>query len=651
MLCGESRSRRFISKQPDPSASGGAPGGTTGGTVEARSCGPRLRRGLAREGSDIDQACALLAGVGMDSPGPSCPAYGLPVPRSGKGSDDDSDTTIQWTGWKTNTIHRKLGSGDSGLPLASEDFVAEIWAHMLDEERDSILNSWASRRSAPVYVASLCSGTDAPIVALGDCQSVYNRAIVGRCGDGLVPNPCCYVQTLACELDVAKRRYIRANSALPVWPLVFHRIEQVSTQKYAQEGPAANGSGPFKRVPRHDVMLWSSFSCKSASTENANRNSNGSCIEDGSGETGETFVGTVDFASSEDGNTKLGVSENVIGLMKKFGAGDGQLALGGVASTTASDDEGQLDLVEHQRAAVAVPSDIGNSNMAALSSRFAGKGFIVVSVPLNNKWFLLPHSRWRVWFIYCHPARLQITIEDAWDRMQRFLACLNRLVVSLTYLTLDIGHLLLKDTDPRIVKMVVDLERRKESLVDEVPAAPSKRLRRRHSEDGLGTNWVPSMRKEYDAAGLTWVEPPLGAGTSHGHVGKCELNEELEMESVWYHMLPTREKYVLHLIQTRHPCLPGQHRVIVTTRSVGRCCNQKPSVEECPCLLPHHRYWLEWKHRWIIGPEKMALQGIFQFDDVGMSPTMISDLAGNAVGTSVCAAINMSLMFAFGDVL
>ena len=93
------------------------------------------------------------------------------------------------------------------------------------------------------------------------------------------------------------------------------RIEEVSRFGLAAEG--SSGTPQFRKVPRSADITWSSFDCSGASMESNVRCNNGNMIaERDTTVTAITFHGTVDFGCG--GSTKVGVSENSYGLVKKF---------------------------------------------------------------------------------------------------------------------------------------------------------------------------------------------------------------------------------------------------------------------------------------------------------------------------------------------
>merc|ERR1712032_1071545 len=65
-----------------------------------------------------------------------------------------------------------------------------------------------------------------------------------------------------------------------------------------------------------------------------------------------------------------------------------------------------------------------------------------------------------------------------------------------------------------------------------------------------------------------------------------------------------------------------------------------------PCILPGH-LWHSSRRRWLLGREKLRLQGIFEGDIVDMdcvSEKVLTDLAGNAFSSTVCAVNILAAM-------
>jgi hypothetical protein len=170
-------------------------------------------------------------------------------------------------------------------PLSSDDLAKEIWLHVPEDKSELLLKAWAKRSGKHILVQTLCSGTDSPVFALRDCASVFNEHAQGI--------PCGYVQTMACEKNDMKRKFIAHNSRLPVCPLIFHEVSECSANTTAREGVYRNNVGPMRTVPRANDILWSSISCKGSSMENNSRSSNGRMLFEGKGETAITLAGTV----------------------------------------------------------------------------------------------------------------------------------------------------------------------------------------------------------------------------------------------------------------------------------------------------------------------------------------------------------------------
>eukprot|EP00434_Breviolum_minutum_P021006 symbB.v1.2.018533.t1/scaffold1481.1/size116218/12 len=60
--------------------------------------------------------------------------------------------------------------------------------------------------------------------------------------------------------------------------------------------------------------------------------------------------------------------------------------------------------------------------------------------------------------------------------------------------------------------------------------------------------------------------------------------------------------------------------------------------------------WHSSRHRWVLGIEKLALQGIFAEDlkDTDFPQKLLGDLAGNAFTTTVCAANLIAILSCSG---
>merc|ERR1711920_18564 len=69
------------------------------------------------------------------------------------------------------------------------------------------------------------------------------------------------------------------------------------------------------------------------------------------------------------------------------------------------------------------------------------------------------------------------------------------------------------------------------------------------------------------------------------------------------------------------------------------------------CVLPG-MLWHSSRHRWVLGVEKLALQGIFANDllDTNFSSKLLGDLAGNAFTSTVCAANVISAIICADDI-
>ena len=184
----------------------------------------------------------------------------------------------------------------------------------------------------------------------------------------------------------------------------------------------------------------------------------------------------------------------------------------------------------------------------------------------------------------------------------------------------------------------------------EAKSRPKSGLAKRMQKAQRGS-WVATAKAVWESHGSPWVEPAEGA-EARCHVGAAGINARREADNPHYAMLTSREKFNLHMIESIFDEDDGK-RAFVVSRSSGRSATDTPVSERYPCITEKTKIWLDWRARVMTGAEKMMVQGFLpgSYDVASVSDASQSDLAGNAVGVNVCAAINMALMEQFLDVL
>lgn len=135
-------------------------------------------------------------------------------------------------------------------------------------------------------LATACSGTDSPIV-LAKCLGLES--------------------SFSCEFDKLKQEWIMAN-----FPEVQRLFCDIKTLRRNEVLNLITGAK--ERVPSADIFI-TGFVCKSVSTENNDRKAYKNCIKEGSGETGETFSGMMDYIKKH--TPLVVIAENVKGITTK----------------------------------------------------------------------------------------------------------------------------------------------------------------------------------------------------------------------------------------------------------------------------------------------------------------------------------------------
>ena len=209
-------------------------------------------------------------------------------------------------------------------------------------------------------VGTACSGTDSVVKVLEH---------LGRSSGWH------FEHTFSCERDDAKQTWLQEN--FPQLALIFDDICDL------QSGRAFNVVAHEEAdVPVVDVFV-AGFVCKSVSTENIPRGDYGKCIDDGAGQTGESFQGVLGYARRF--RPKLVICENVAGLLKR--------------------NRGRNPQIHSVRAA------------------FEKLAYSLAHMQLDARNFLVPQRRTRVWML---AIRLDVAAAPAAQEVQTILHAVER---------------------------------------------------------------------------------------------------------------------------------------------------------------------------------------------------------------------------------
>jgi hypothetical protein len=269
--------------------------------------------------------------------------------------------------------------------------------------------------------------------------------------------------------------------------------------------------------------------CSGGSLENNGRNKNANLIADrDTTATAITFHSTVDFI--DNGTSKYGVCENSSGIVKKFAVAnqectDDSSESGNDADGSGDDHGPEVSEPEgglNSTLALASPYSTGtatvcgdaetnsikmplaiNSNMVSIYRTFHEKHCVVVHLILNNKDFLIPVKRSRVWFLWCHYRHLNITPEDGLERIRRAEAkiFIMRDILKKKLLPMEMCTL----SPPDHPTLMDEMDRRHAKLVCKDRTA-AKLLAK---DGGKHTNirkpsWYADMKNTFDSCGVEW---------------------------------------------------------------------------------------------------------------------------------------------------
>ena len=589
--------------------------------------------------------------------------------------DDEVNRTCNWVSPECAKV--------SPRSLTSADIAFEILEHFPGS--DIAVTQWqvrlASKPFEPLLVASLCSGSDAPIRGMQDVIAALEARVVQR-GMALNKNYSFRAitrsnkifQVLACDKAAYAQRFLKSNPPHVPGPLIFREIAEVAKMEYAFDM-----HGQLALVPCNAGVLWSSFSCKAMSMENLQRKGSQGIFSagamDGAGElsssaleTVVTFDGTVDFfAHPKNVNLKLGCSENVTALMKAITPtpGDEEECLFGAVSD--SDPEPEVDICQVD--AAGSEAIILTENGKDIYERFSQENCAVVHFNLQSSIFIHKALRHRVFLLYGKMDRLNLPKPEIVRRSRAVkydvLAASEALAQSGVHLNID--DVLLPDGHELIISEEQKLAQRFEAAIDKqhqqihaddsqsIAASSAKRMQFEKLK------WVAEAKAEFEKSNIEWYEPSSVAARTRGHVGASQLDvgSDGQRRTIWFLSLPTAQKYNLVLNESRYResmCLPAGQYSFVISRSPGRCASSRPKHGVLDCILPRSKIWLDWKQRYAMPQEKMACLGfaIGSYNDnqsCGISPSYLSHLAGNAISIHCAQAITLGMIKHFGDVL
>mmetsp|Transcript_14282 Transcript_14282/g.33747 ORF Transcript_14282/g.33747 Transcript_14282/m.33747 type:complete len:454 (+) Transcript_14282:95-1456(+) len=178
--------------------------------------------------------------------------------------------------------------------------VADFYMQQLSQAEVTQLTS-KFPAGKPLRVGTLCSGTDSPIPVIHTLGKVTGLKVE---------------HVFSCEWAPKKQEWIRRN--FPDLQYLFSDVKEVGSNEQAYDLL----SKKMVAVPSVDLII-AGFVCKSVSTENNEREKYSACIDDATGQTGETFSGTREYMRRH--RPGMVICENVAGLAKRNQGRDPQV--------------------------------------------------------------------------------------------------------------------------------------------------------------------------------------------------------------------------------------------------------------------------------------------------------------------------------------
>jgi len=339
-------------------------------------------------------------------------------------------------------------------------------------------------------------------------------------------------------------------------------------------------SGEPRPIPGEIDLLVAGFSCKDLSMMNSFRKTLAEM-----GQSGSTLRGVLDYA--ERYRPRIILLENVWAIAKANNIGFRQ-----------------VDLV-----------------MEGLKARGYAAGYKL----MNSCDYFLPQIRHRIWM-------WGIRVDDKAPDDAGAADCYARAVAATKQVERKFNDILTGLEEPSALHF-------EDYMLDD--DHPDVRAHIRHVKSKDRT----SVMTKKTGAKNDWLQKYDTHRTGHDY--QYERPYTAVRDAEFLQVLNEREKELLDL-----KCLDVLNEQGKDPRTVPMLWELSQSVERVPgtrvrrdrqnyatCILPG-MLWHSSRHRWVLGIEKLALQGIFAEDlkDTDFPQKLLGDLAGNAFTTSVCAA-------------
>jgi DNA-cytosine methyltransferase len=439
-----------------------------------------------------------------------------------------------------------------------------------------------------IRVGTMCSGTDSPILAMRAIADAFHAA---QCGSLEVQH------IFSCEFDREKQKFLKAN--YPEMGILFDDVTKLGNKSALDVI-----SGKMKDVPGKADVIIAGFSCKDLSGMNSHRKA-----LDEMGQSGQTLQGCLDYVAVH--RPRVVIFENVRNISTK----------------SPETDLRPVDLV-----------------MVALRrlGYFSGWKF------LDTANFYLPQSRARIWMWgyrdeTIDPATISKQAPSVNKLMEELVDCedkstavaegpKNATINEAVEQTLEMlqepcaihyDDLMLPDDDPQVEEYLKTMRGRdkKKSIF----------------QANAKITWDVKIEQHRDALRNRFSKPY----TSY-------------RGAPWLSLLNTRERELCDLnfnqVYEDRGIDARQHPMLwEMSQSAGRVCGTRTRDHRLhcsPCILPGN-LWHTTRRRWVLGREKLRLQGIFDKDLQNLSAVSektLGDMAGNAFSATVAAANILAAM-------
>ncbi|KAK1750800.1 hypothetical protein QBC47DRAFT_406500 [Echria macrotheca] len=479
------------------------------------------------------------------------------------------------------------------------------------------------KKPVKLHVATLCSGTDAPIIGLSllkeGCMSVGKGAVID------------FVHHFSCEIEPFKQAFIRRN--LPPDTIIFRDVVELAT---STDGTATAAGGHKVAIPTQELdILYSGTSCVDYSTLNNKR--------------GELMAVERLLASYNKSAEPpmIMIDQSFVATIQQ----DVQLIRDqvGAAGESSRTFLSALKLIVDRRPKAIIMENVSGAPWSMYQDFIFPKiGYAAKFVTLDSKKYYVPQTRQRGYLVAVDSTRITSTMEGLpLDQPEDRAATAMKLVnlwaklmeESARQASAPVTAFLKPDDDPSTIQSRAEMETKQASRSSSSWDSCSLRHSEIRARYGLEEGCNPFSKKVTRGGRAIFQQFPYDSWRGYWEIQPTRVNDLMDISVAWGLKQKADIRFKPMLLDVSQNV--DRQTLMTSTNPFNR-------IGLIGCITPSGQPILSNRGRPLTGTEVMALQGM-PVDRMTLSTetqAQLQDLAGNAMTVTVVSAATISLLLA-----